>query len=111
MYDDRETSVNIVTTTLAILGWTRVLGFNPRRLAIVLTAVGAAPIVYSWAPTMPIPVASTPPGMSVFGSLPVIKRCDVGTIIQQDLYASDGGLGTTVAVTEIIEPWNSEEMA
>jgi hypothetical protein len=104
MYDARKTLVNVVSTLLAASGWTKVLSFNPKRIAIILSPVGATAITYSFSGNAPIPIPATPPGICVNQSNVLLKIADLGLIVQQDLYASDGGLGSTVAVTEILDP-------
>jgi hypothetical protein len=96
--------LNIVVTTLALTGWTKVLGFNPKRIAVILSPVGAAAITYTFSGNTPIAVPSTPPGITVLQSNIILLADQLGNCIQQDLYASDGGNGSIVSVTEIIDP-------
>jgi len=109
MYDKCQTSVNVIAKVLALAGWNVVIPFNPKRVALILTNNGATPCVYSFGGNVPISNPAAPPGITVNGISVVLTRAELGSAIQQDLYASDGGIGTQIAVTEISDPWRESE--
>jgi hypothetical protein len=86
-------------------GWTQVLGVNSKRKAIILGANDAGTVYYSFSQSFPTATAGGPTGIAVStgSSIPILCRDEIGSVVQQPLYAWDGGVNSQVCITEIVE--------
>lgn len=97
---DKETSINTATVPLTASVPIQVVGPNPKRVALIFSAVGSAVAAYGATPTIAANVGfSLVNGASPFKLL----RTEIGKAICMPWYVFTASANTTITVTEIVE--------